>query len=56
MMRSMVAVARCASPSTVPHLPNSMLVVTIMLLLSYVADMTWYSSLAPSTSMGMYPY
>ena len=53
MTRSTVAVARWASPSTVPYLPNSMLVVTIMLRASYVADITWYSSLAPSMSMGM---
>ena len=41
MILSIVAVARCASPRTVPHFPNSMLVVTIMLRASYVADMTW---------------
>ena len=41
MILSTVAVARCASPSTVPHFPNYMFVVTIMLLASYVADMTW---------------
>ena len=39
MIPSTVAVARRASPSTVPHFPNSMFVATIVPLASYVAAM-----------------
>ena len=51
-MRSMIAAASLSSARIVPHLPNSMFVVRMMLLLSYGLVMIWWSSLAPSTSKG----
>ena len=50
--RSTMAAASLSSAKTVPHLLNSTLVVNITLLLSWLSDMTWYRSLAPSTSKG----
>lgn len=37
---------------TVPHLLNSTLAVNMTLLLSQLSEITWQSSLAPSTSKG----
>lgn len=50
--RSTMAAVSLSSAKTVPHLLNSTLVVNITLLLSQLSDMTWYRSLAPSTSKG----
>lgn len=41
-LRSTSAAAILSSPSTVPHLPNSMFVVMMALRFSWHFDMTWY--------------
>ena len=45
--RSTIAAASLSSAKTVPHLPDSTLVVNITLLTSWLSDITWRSGLAP---------